>query len=352
MSPDRTTTIDVTTGTILKFFLLLVAILFLWTIRSVVIIVFFSIIIASAITPMVDALHRRRVPRGLGIALAYLLVVAVLVLVVVLFGQLVSDQVRELAANFPSYYDRAVDFLFGSSQVSPAIAERIQGWLQSLNVTILRLTSQVATGAIGLFGGVFAFFGVLIMSFYMVAQKDSLKKLADTLAPVNLLPYLYQLLDRIQKRLGGWVRGQLLLSLIIGSMSYIGLLIFGVDYALALALIAGLSELVPVAGPIIGAVPAVFVAFGQSPLLAGGVALLYLVIQQLENSLIVPKVMQRTTGLNPVVTIIVMLVGATLAGFAGVVLAIPLTLIVDSFLEDFFKEDNGAESADQPASDA
>lgn len=344
----RTATLDITTGSILRFFGLIVVVAALWSIRNVLAIVIFSIILASAIMPPVDWLHRRRVPRALGITLIFLLILGVITVVLVLFGQLVTDQVRQLAADVPVFYERAVTFFFGSAQADPVVAETIQGWLQNVGSALVKVTTQLAAGTVSLFGGLFSFVGILVLTFYMVLAEDGFKRFVNAIAPVAYLSYLHQLVLRIQARLGGWVRGQLLLTVIVGGLSYIGLLLLGVDYALTLALIAGLTELIPIAGPIIGAIPAILVAFGQSPLLAGLVAALYLVIQQLENNLIVPKVMQKTTGLNPIVTIIVVLVGGTLGGLVGVILAIPLALIIDSFFEDFFKEDGATGSSDEP----
>ena len=128
-----------------------------------------------------------------------------------------------------------------------------------------------------------------------------------------------------------WLRGQLILVLIIGALSFIGLTILQVKYALVLAMIAGISELIPYVGPIIGAIPAVFLASSQSLFKAGLVIILYVVIQQLENQIIVPKVMQRSVGLSPLVIIIVMLIGARLAGVVGLLLAVPTATIATIF---------------------
>jgi predicted PurR-regulated permease PerM len=331
----------------LRFIGILLVVFLLWSIRNVVGILLFSVIIASVLMPAVNWLQRKRVPRGLAIALLYLVVVGVLTLAVILFGRIVSDQVSDLAQNIPSYYNRAVDTLFGQRAGDQAFAEALQKILQSLNQFLLRVSTQVATGTIALFGGLFSFIGILVLTFYMLLERDAFKKFMNAIAPAHYLPYLHQLVDRIQDRLSGWARGQFFLSLIIGAASYIGLLVLGVDYALSLALIAGLTEVVPVAGPILGAVPAVLVAFGQSPALGLAVAILYLVIQQLENNFIVPKVMSKTTGLNPIVILVVVLIGAKLAGFVGVILAIPLTLVVDVFVQDFFQESD--EANDVPA---
>jgi predicted PurR-regulated permease PerM len=138
--------------------------------------------------------------------------------------------------------------------------------------------------------------------------------------------------------LGDWLRGQLILGLIIGTLTLIGLLAFKVEFAVVLALIAGLTELIPIIGPFIGAIPAVIVAFSQDPVLALIVMGLYIVIQQLENNLIVPRVMSKATGLNPVIVIVSILVGGKVAGITGVILAVPTMIIITTFLEDFLEE--------------
>ena len=131
--------------------------------------------------------------------------------------------------------------------------------------------------------------------------------------------------------------GQILLMLIIGVLTYIGLFFLDVKYALTLALIAGLFELIPYVGPFIALIPAAILAFIQAPLLGLLVVILYVVIQQLENYVIVPQVMKKTVGLNPIVIIIVMLIGAKLAGVIGIILSVPLTASIAEFLKDLQK---------------
>jgi predicted PurR-regulated permease PerM len=169
-------------------------------------------------------------------------------------------------------------------------------------------------------------------------EEQGMRRLSIDLAPAKYRPYFAQLFRRIEERLGRWLRGQLFLGLIIAVLTYIGLVSLGVKYALVLALIAGLTELLPAIGPFIGAIPAVIVGLSQDPWKGLFVAILYLVIQQLENNLIVPRVMSKATGLNPVIVIISLLVGAKVAGVIGVILAVPTVLIITTFLEDFLEE--------------
>jgi len=138
--------------------------------------------------------------------------------------------------------------------------------------------------------------------------------------------------ERAQKRLSSWFWGEIILMIVVGTMTYIGLNIIGMKYALALAVLAGLLEVVPNLGPITSSIPAILIGFSYSPVLGFYCAILYLVVQQLENNLIVPVVMKKVTGLHPIVTLVVMVVGGKLAGIMGVLLAIPLTIFIETIL--------------------
>ena len=138
--------------------------------------------------------------------------------------------------------------------------------------------------------------------------------------------------------MGEWLRGQLILGLIVGVAVYLGLLFLGVNYALLLALMAGVLEVVPYVGPIISLVPALIIGFAQSPVIGFAVIILYLIVQQLENHLLVPKVMQKVTGLNPIISILALLVGIKAGGIIGTIFSIPLAMMGVVILEDLFRD--------------
>ena len=126
------------------------------------------------------------------------------------------------------------------------------------------------------------------------------------------------------------------MSLIIGALSYIALVILGVNYSLLLALFAGITEIIPYIGPVLGAVPAVIIAFTQGPIKGLFVVIVYVLIQQLENNFIVPKVMKKSVGLNPIIVIIVIMIGIKIAGIAGALLAVPFTAIIQVIANELF----------------
>jgi predicted PurR-regulated permease PerM len=202
---------------------------------------------------------------------------------------------------------------------------------EELKYNIIKNIAFVAT----FFGGVFSLIVIIIITYYLSLYNQPMKRKIRSFLPAKYQPYFSHLVARMQDKIGLWLRGQLMLCLIIFFMVLIGLSLLGVKYVWVLALLAGLSEIIPYFGPIIGAVPAVFIAFTQSPELGLATLVLYFFIQQSENYLIVPKVMQKAVGLNPVVIIIAMLIGAQVAGVFGILLAVPVTTALSVAFNDF-----------------
>ena len=142
----------------------------------------------------------------------------------------------------------------------------------------------------------------------------------------------------IENQLGGWVRGQLVLMLVIAVFTYIGFLLIGIPYALPLAILAGFLEILPNIGPTIAAVPAITIAYISSGPALAVVALLFsILVQQLENNVIVPKVMRENANVNPLISIIAILIGLQLAGVVGALLAIPLYIVIRTVYGSFFR---------------
>lgn len=332
----QTGTIDISTKTILKILFITLAIFFLYAVRDVLLIVFVALVLAAAIDPSITTLERRGIPRGFGIAIIYIGIIAVLSLIVVLFIPVVTSQLDQLVKAFPSLYERGFAFL-QNAQGTPAVGD-LQKSLSSLTETLGNITQGFFNHIFSFFGGLVSVLGILVLTFYLTMEEKGMKRLAMDLAPAKYRPYLTQLFHRIEDRLGLWLRGQLMLGLIIAIMTYIGLSLLHVKYALVLALLAGITELIPAVGPFIGAIPAVIVAASQSPTLALSVTVLYIIIQQLENHLIVPRVMAKATGLNPIIVIVAILTGAKIGGIVGVMLAVPTMIIITTFLEDFLEE--------------
>ncbi|MDD5043880.1 MAG: AI-2E family transporter [Patescibacteria group bacterium] len=334
-------TINISTAAILKVIIIFLLLGFLYLIKDILAILFVAIILASVIDPVADWGARKKIPRGVTTFVIYLLLFGIFSLVIALIVPPVVEQINQLSDNFGYLWDKVwgkVVYIFSDVKQyagEDAILGNIQKWLQTIEGGLSKTAGGALTTLGDIFGGVVSLVLTAVIAFYMVVEEDAIKRLFRSLAPPSYQPYLVRLFTRIQQKIGLWAKGQLILSLIIFLFCFIGLSILGVNYALVLALISGLFEFVPYVGPIMAAIPAVFLAFTQSPFKAFLVVILFFVIQQLENHIIVPRVMQKAVGLNPIVSIVAILIGAKLAGVIGALLAIPVATAVGIFLSDF-----------------
>lgn len=330
MAQGQSTTVSISTGTLLKVILFLLLLGFLYIIRDVLAVLFVSVVFAAALGPWVDALHRKKLPRAIGTLLLYILILGTFSLSLVLLIPPIVSEVGQLANSFPQYYDRVINEFHNLRTFSTQIGvgQNLERTLENVQFGLGTVTGGVFSTLTGFFGGLFSFIAILVITFYLLIQENGLKKVFHAFAPNQYRPFLTQLVNRIEQRMGLWLRGQLILLLVIGLLSYVALIAIGVKYPIALAFWAGLTEFIPIIGPIIGAIPAAFIAFSQSPVLGVITIAAYVVIQQLENHVIVPRVMSIAVGLNPVLVIVVLLVGAKIAGVPGIILAVPFTLIV------------------------
>lgn len=340
--PSRCVSIEISTKTIIKVVLVLLGLVLLYLLRDVIIILFASLVIAAALGPWVTWLKKRKVPRSLSVILIYLVLLSILVLSVYLLIPPILSQIRALESQFPDLYDRIVPRILGLEGYSlrEEFIHNTQGFFSAIGES-LSVAARSIYGAFGLiFGGLLSAILILVLSFYLIVQKDALEKLIRTVVPPKRSPYWIDLLHRINIKIGRWLSGQIVLCLIIGVLTFCGLWLLGLkEYALVLAIFAGIMEIIPYFGPIIGAVPAIFLAFVQSPLLALFVIILYLAVQQFENHVLVPKVMQKAIGLNPLIVILALMIGGKLAGVLGLILAVPVATGISVFARDFMDKD-------------
>jgi predicted PurR-regulated permease PerM len=233
--------------------------------------------------------------------------------------------------NFAYLWDRivlsAVGFReYAGVSIFPQAVEKTLATLESALTQAIK--GAFATVA-NLFGGLVSFVAILVLTFYLTVQEDALKKNFYYFVPPSYLSLLTNLFGEIKRKISSWVRGQFILCFAVGLAVYLGLLILGVHYALLLGIFAGITEIIPYAGPFIGGAVAVFFALAQSPFKAFLVMILCILVQQLENNILVPKIMQKAVGLNPIITIIALLIGYRLAGIPGGLLAIPVAASLD-----------------------
>jgi len=331
--------IDISSLTLLKILLITAALFFLYFIRDAILIIFVSLILASAFGPWLDWMQKHKIPRALGVLAIYIILFSIIFGAIYLIIPPIIKEINELVKSFPFYYEKiAANWQsFRAFSDSHQWSQNIQSSLNGIQSSLGLAAGNVFSTIFSFFGGIFSFFIILVLTFYMAVDDQAIKKTIRSVLPIDYQPYSMHLINRIQEKIGLWLRGQIFLSLVIFAVSWIGLSILGVKYALVLAVFAGVTEIIPYLGPFIGALPAVFIAFTQSPLLGIITIVLYIVIQQSENYFLVPKVMQKAVGLNPIIVIIAIMIGAKIAGILGVLLAVPVATAISVVVSDIFK---------------
>lgn len=336
--------IEFTAGAVVKTLVILFLAYLAYLLRDLLLMILTSVVIASAVEPATKWFMRHRIPRPVAVITLYLsILVAVGAVTTIVLPPLASD-VKSVINTIPQYIQ----------SVDAADLEKIPG----LSIIFNQLSEQVSSGNLlgqvggyagqatfgffqtagTVFGGIFSFVLIIVISFYLAVQEDGVASFLRVVTPVKHEKYIIDLWKRSQRKIGLWMQGQLLLGVIVGVLTYLGLSILGVNNALLLALLAACFELIPIFGPILAAIPAVGVALIQDGFSLGVLTLgLYLVIQQFENHLIHPMVVKKIIGIPSLLAILALIVGAQLAGFLGMIIAVPVAAALMEFLADVEK---------------
>jgi len=310
--------VEISHKSILFTFLFLAIAWLVLQIRDILLLLFLSFILMSALRPIVEWLHERRVPKILAIFLIYAVVFGGIGFSIAGMVPTLAVQLKKLSAEIPVFIERMLPYVSLDAQM-------LSRQIAPVGENILKVT-------VGVFSNIVAVLTVMTFTFYFLLERSNLKVMLSRLLGQAFGLQVFAVMQNVERRLGSWVLGQLLLMVVIGSLSYVGLYFLRVEFALPLAIIAGVLEIVPTIGPILSGVPAVLVAFAHSPVLALTVIALYIVVQQVENNIIVPLVMRKSVGLPPVMTILALMVGARFAGVAGAILAVPVLLTIEEII--------------------
>lgn len=321
--------ISIKTTTILKVFGILVALYIVFLIREILFALFVSLLLSSVIEPLATHFEKKRIPRVLAALLIYIGLFGIIGISFAVLIPVIFRDVPEVTQQLQQYIHT-----FSLTNKIPFLQD-ISSNLIFTEARIQTLFTQVGE----IFGGIFSFLLVLVFTFYLVIQKDPLHQIVHSVVPDTHLSRVLASIQKVRDTLGAWFRGQLILGLISGTVVFIGLSLFGIKYAAICALLAGILEFVPYLGPVSASVPALLLAFIQGgPGLFLLVLIFYIVIQQIQNNFIVPKVMQKAIGLNPVLSIVAVLVGAQFAGILGALIALPVATALKTILQDIFKK--------------
>lgn len=332
--------IDISTASILRAVLVVLFFVFLYFLKDVLVILLFAIIIASAISPFANWLDSKGFPRLLGVLLLFLSILGLMILFFSMIIPYVSTEINQLTVALPKLLQNLSSTLENVQSSSPKFLDflsEIQNGLDGLSSYLQQSAQSVVGMVINIFGGIMSFIAIIIISFYLSVTKKGIESFLGSVVPEKYEGYVVNLWKRSEIKVGQWLQGQVLLSFIVGLVVYVGLSLMGIKFALVLGILAMVLEVVPMIGPVLSAIPAVFFAFLQTPTLGLWVILFYIIMQQFENHVLVPIVFGKTIGLNPVVVVIALLIGSQLAGVLGAILAVPVATIIVELLDDLAK---------------
>jgi len=300
--------------------------------REALVVLFVAIIISSALDGIVSWLQRKRIPRILGTIFIFL---AALVVFALLLYAIVPTIIYELQ-NFLKNVSKIELPVFGQFDISKMID--VNKYIDSLG----SLANVVFSGGSSFVGFAAAAFGnltmvviIFVISLYLTINQYGVENFLRVILPITHEEHIIKIYLRVRKKLGLWFQGQIVLMLLIGAMTFFGLWALGVKYALLIAILSAILEILPLVGPLLAGAIAFLMIFPQSWVLAFYSIIIFLVVHQIENHILVPLVMKKAVGVSPVVVIFSLLAGAQIAGFVGAILAVPVAVVFQEIIFDW-----------------
>lgn len=322
-----------------------ITIIALWTmylVRGPLLQLYVCALFATGLTPLVRwierqrvlAIGKKRVPRPLAILVIYATVIGTVTGIGFAVIPQMVRQSQQFVKELPELIDRGQRQLARWGVIAPDTS--FKELLQQSPIAGGDAVTMLMTTVWGFVGGLFGMITILLLTFYMLVESQSIFDFFVRLFPRARRPKVAEVSALVTMKVSAWLGGQIFLGFVIGATTAIGLGLMGVPYFFVLALIAGVGEMIPMVGPLLSAIPAILVAFTVSPGLALGVAVFFLVQQQLENAVLVPKLMGETVGLNAVTVISALIIGSALLGLAGALLAVPTAAIIQVLFEELY----------------
>lgn len=322
---DKTYKIDISYKTIIFTVLFLISLKFAWVLRDLFFSLLIAFIVMSALKPPVAFLEKKKIPKLLSSFIILFFFISIIIYFFASIIPMLVVEINSLVRQLPLMVDK----------LNPSFSQYLS--LDSFNQYLPDLTNKLFSFISSLFSNIVFVISTVFFSFYFIIEESFLKKFFVKFFKEKDVNRVVDIFEKIEKRMSAWFWGEMTLMFVVGVMTFIGLNLIGIKYAVSLAILAGLFEAIPNLGPALSAVPAFLVAVTQSYFLGFSVIALYFIVQQFENNLIVPIIMKKAVGLNPIITLIALIVGGKFGGILGIILAIPLTLFVEVIVLELFK---------------
>lgn len=315
--------IEISHKTVVFTVLFLLGLWVLYYLRNIILQLFVAFLLMTILEPVVRFFGKIKIPRVLAIIITYILVLGA-------FGGAIALIAPALAQQTTNFVNALSGYL-SNIKINTSDGNLVTEFLNQLG----GVSGKLLNFTVSVFSNVFSVVTVLVFTFYLLLTHDNFQNQIELWFGEGRGKKLSDLFKTIEQRLGKWAGGQLLLMLIVGTGVYLGLLLLKIPYALPLALLAGLLEIIPNLGPILATVPAALIGFGISPFTGFGAIAVAFLVNQLENYILIPKIMQKSAGISPLLVLISMAVGAKLMGVIGVVIAVPTVITLQVLLSEY-----------------
>ena len=327
--------LDISWGAILKIAITAFVFYFLYLTRDILILIIFSLIISVLFNPAIDFLEKRKIPRILATMLIYLIIFGILGLLIYLIAPIFVSEIQQFTQLFPQYFEKVTPPLKGLGIMAfenfESFTEAIEGWL-------IRASSSIFNAISAIFGGIFSAITIFAIAIFLSLEEKGVEKIISLLFPKKYEAHILNLWDRCQKKVSGWFGARILSSLFVGLMVFVACKILTIQYATTFGLLAGISNIIPIIGPIIAGAIIVIFTMLDSLSKAIFILIIFIIIQQIEGNILSPILTKRFIGMPAVLVLIALMIGGKLWGIMGAILAIPLFGILFEFLKDILQK--------------
>ncbi|HUW71670.1 MAG TPA: AI-2E family transporter [Candidatus Humimicrobiaceae bacterium] len=340
--------LDISWGTLLKIGVASLGFYMVYLVKDILIWLIFALIISVLLTPAIDFLQKRRVPRTAATIFVFIFVFGALGILIYLIAPVFITQIQGFAEHIPQYFEKFSPLL---KELGLEASDSFDVFTQSFRAGLVQASESIISAIVSIFGGIFTTITIFILAIFISLEEKGMERAIRTLFPKKQEEEVLNIWKSCQLKVSGWFGARILACLFVGIMSYLALWLCDINYPFILALFAGVADIIPIIGPIIAGIVIALIAAFDSPWIAVVVLLVFIIIQQIEGNILTPLLTKRFIGLSPALVLIALMIGGKFWGILGAILAIPLAGIIFEFTRDYLKKRKEGEisSSSQPA---
>jgi len=327
--------LDISWGAVLKIFIATLCLYIIYQVRDILVLFIFALIISVLFNPVIDFLNKLKVPRVLAVIFVYLGFFGIISLSVYLIVPLFINEIQNFSQFLPRYFEKIAPPLRG---LGVEAFGDLESFIALFGKTLEEMAANIFNALFAVFGGIFSTVFVLTIAIFLSLEEKGVEKSLSLLFSKKYEAYILSLWSRCQSKVSGWFLSRILGCLFVGLACYIAFLLFKVSYPFSLGLLAAALNFIPIVGPIIAGIIIFVIISLENMLRAIFVLIIFILIQQVENNIVLPALAKKFIGLSPVLVLVALAIGGTLWGFLGAILAVPLAGILFEFFREFLQK--------------